>query len=238
MQKADRGTIFLNGVDALSPVMQMALLRIVTEGAFQPLGAHEVLTTTARIVAGSHCDLRDRVAEGRFRTDLYYALQVTELTMPPLRNRGTDVALLAEAFLREAATEHGKVARGIAPDAIVFLEAYDWPGNLPRLRNEITRMLILAQDVTLGADLISRHILQARDPQGEGHGTMPDFTQLDGTLKDRVEIMEMRILGETLTRLKWNKSRAAAELGLSRVGLRAKLDRYGIEPHASIAEED
>jgi two-component system response regulator HupR/HoxA len=67
---------------------------------------------------------------------------------------------------------------------------------------------------------------------------MPDFTQLDGTLKDRVEIMEMRILGETLTRLKWNKSRAAAELGLSRVGLRAKLDRYGIEPHASIAEED
>lgn len=238
LQKADRGTIFLNGIDSLSPSMQMQVLRVVTEGAFQPFGAHETMTTNIRIIAGAHRDLRDRVADGRFRTDLYYALQVTELTMPALRNRGSDIPLLAEAFLREAASEHAKVARGIAPDALAFLEAYQWPGNLPELRNEVTRMLILAQDVTLGADVISRHILQSRDPQGEGHGAIPDFSQLEGTLKDRVEIMEMRILGETLTRLKWNKSRAAAELGLSRVGLRAKLDRYGIEPHASIAEED
>jgi len=238
LQKADRGTIFLNGIDSLSPTIQMAVLRVVTEGAFQPFGAHETMTTNTRIIAGAHRDLRGRVTDGRFRTDLYYALQVTELTMPPLRNRGTDIALLAETYLSEAAKEHAKVARGIAPDAIAFLEAYDWPGNLPELRNEITRMLILAQDVTLGADVISRHILQARDPQGESNGYVPDFSQLEGTLKDRVEIMEMRILGETLTRLKWNKSRAAAELGLSRVGLRAKLDRYGIEPAASIAEED
>lgn len=238
LQKADRGTIFLNGVDALSPQMQMALLRVVTEGAFQPFGAHETLTTNTRIIAGAHRDLRARVSDGRFRTDLYYALQVTELTMPPLRARVDDIILLAERFLHEAATEHGKVARGIAPDAATFLEAYDWPGNLPELRNEIVRMLILAQDVTLGADLISRHILQARDPRDGERGSAPDFSQLDGTLKERVEIMEMRILGETLTRLKWNKSRAAVELGLSRVGLRAKLDRYGIEPHASISEED
>ena len=238
LQKADRGTIFLNGVDALSPTMQMALLRVVTEGAFQPFGAHETMTTGARLIAGAHRDLRDRVADGRFRTDLYYALQVTELQMPPLRNRTSDIPLLAEAFLHDAASEHGKVARGISADALTFLEAYDWPGNLPELRNEVTRMLILAQDVTLGADLISRHILQARDPREAGHGYIPDFSQLEGTLKDRVEIMEMRILGETLTRLKWNKSRAAAELGLSRVGLRAKLDRYGIEPAAQVAEED
>ena len=238
LQKADRGTVFLNGVDALSPSMQMALLRVVTEGAFQPFGAQETMTTNVRIIAGAHRDLRARVADNRFRTDLYYALQVTELTMPPLRARTPDITLLARQFLHDAAKEHGKVARDFAPEALSYFEAYDWPGNLPELSNEVTRMLILAQDVSLGADLISRHILQSRDPNGDSHGTVPDFTRLEGSLKERVEIMEMRILGETLTRLKWNKSRAAAELGLSRVGLRAKLDRYGIEPHSSVAEED
>lgn len=238
LQKAVRGTVFLNGIDTLSPAMQMALWRVVTEGAFQPYGAHETLTTNARILAGSHRDLRAMVAEGRFRSDLYYALQVTELTLPPLRARTDDIVLLAERFLHEAAQEHGKPARGFAPDAAAFLEGYDWPGNLPELRNEVTRMLILAQDVTLGADLISRPILQARDPREGAPQAAPDFSQLDGTLKERVEIMEMRILGETLTRLRWNKSRAAAELGLSRVGLRAKLDRYGIEPHASVSSEE
>ena len=240
LQKAARGTVFLNGIDTLSPAMQMALWRVVTEGAFQPYGAHETLTTNARILAGTHSDLRQMVTEGRFRSDLYYALQVTELALPPLRARADDIILLAERFLHEAAQEHGKPVRGLAADAIHFLEGYDWPGNLPELRNEVTRMLILAQDVTLGADLISRHILQSRDPRDGAtpHLAATDFSQLEGTLKDRVEIMEMRILGETLTRLRWNKSRAAAELGLSRVGLRAKLDRYGIEPHASIAEED
>lgn len=116
--------------------------------------------------------------------------------------------------------------------------AYDWPGNLPELRNEMLRMLILAQDMTLGPELISRAILQAGSQRDGERISGQDLCQLEGTLKDRVELMEMRILGETLTRLKWNKSRAAAELGLSRVGLRAKLERYGIEPHAAVAEED
>ncbi|MBY6091582.1 sigma-54-dependent transcriptional regulator [Pseudooceanicola sp. 502str34] len=238
LQKADRGTIFLNGVDTLSRDMQMALLRVATSGAFQPIGSHEQLTTSARIITGSHVDLRGAVAEGAFRNDLYYALAVTELTIPPLRARADDIPLLAERFVQEAASEHGKPVRGLSSEALLFLEAYDWPGNLPELRNEVTRMLILAQEVTLGAELISRHILQSRDPRAGERQPLPDFSQMDGTLKDRVEMIEMRILGETLTRMKWNKSRAAAELGLSRVGLRAKLDRYGIEPHATVSEEE
>jgi DNA-binding NtrC family response regulator len=105
-----------------------------------------------------------------------------------------------------------------------------WPGNLRELENEVTRMLIFAQDRVLGPELISRHILQA-DPSEDGADRSADqVLTAEGTLKDRVELIEMRILRETLTRLKWNKSRAAAELGLSRVGLRAKLDRYGITP--------
>jgi two-component system response regulator HupR/HoxA len=131
-------------------------------------------------------------------------------------------------MLYEAAARHGKSVRGLSEDAARFLSAYDWPGNLPELRNEMTRMLVYAQDPVLGSDLISRHILQAR-PGGSDPG---EDAVLSGTgpLKDRVEAIEKRILREVLTRQKWNKSRAAQELGLSRVGLRAKLDRYGLSP--------
>ena len=238
LQKADRGTVFLNGVDTLSPAMQIAVLRVVSEGAFLPVGSQETLTSKARIIAGAHADLREAVRQGTFRTDLYFRLAVTDLTLPPLRARSEDIGLIADHYLNEAAAEHGKPVRGISAAAIGFLENYDWPGNLAELRNEVLRMLIKAQDVTLGPELISRHILQAVPGTAEDDGLASEACGLDGTLKDRVEIMEMRILRETLTRLKWNKSRAAAELGLSRVGLRAKLDRYGIEPHALQAAED
>ena len=238
LQKADRGTLFLNGIDATSPAMQVALLRLVREGAFQPVGSHETLTSGARLLTGAHVDLRQQVADGAFRGDLYFALAVTELQVPPLRGRPGDIARLAERFLHDAAEEHGKPVRGFTDAALEFLENYDWPGNLPELRNEVIRMLIVAQDVMLGPELISRHILQAEPgDQGADRQAM-DLGTMDGTLKDRVEMMEMRILRETMTRMKWNKSRAASELGLSRVGLRAKLDRYGIEPHAATAEED
>ncbi|MDJ0630444.1 MAG: sigma-54 dependent transcriptional regulator [Rhodobacter sp.] len=238
LQKADRGSVFLNGVDSLSSAMQMAVLRFVREGAFQPIGSHETMTSGARLIAGSHRDLRDAVADGKFRGDLFYALSVTELHMPPLRGRPGDIARLAERYLHDAAESHGKPVRGLSDAALEFLETYDWPGNLPELRNEVVRMLIVAQDVTLGPELISRHILQAEPGDAGSDRRATDLGTADGTLKDRVEMMEMRILRETMTRLKWNKSRAAAELGLSRVGLRAKLDRYGIEPSAALTEED
>lgn len=240
LQKADRGTLFLNGIDTLSPAMQIALYRIVTEGSFQPVGGNETLTSSARIITGTHRDLRALVAAGQFRSDLFFSLATTELALPSLKARGDDIALVAERMLHEAAEQHGKPVRSFSRAVLDFFEAYDWPGNLPELRNEVTRMLILAQDLTLGPELISRHILQAGS-QKDGDGRLAgvsDLCTLEGSLKERVELMEMRILGETLTRLKWNKSKAAAELGLSRVGLRAKLDRYGIERHSAVTEED
>ena len=238
LQRADRGTVFLNGIDTLSRTMQMALLRLVREGAFQPVGSHETINCGARMIAGTHIDLRQAVADGTFRGDLFFALSVTELQMPPLRARPGDIALIAERFLHEAAEHHGKPVRGLSDAALEFLEGYDWPGNLPELRNEVIRMLIVAQDVMLGPELISRHILQAEPGDAGADRRAMQLGTMEGTLKDRVEMMEMRILRETMTRTKWNKSRAATELGLSRVGLRAKLDRYGIEPHAAQVEED
>lgn len=239
MQRADRGTLFLNGIDSLSPTVQMALLRVLTEGGFTPVGGHEVLTSNLRLIAGAHRDLANLVAEGQFRADLYFALSTTELVVPPLRGRPGDIALLSQHLLVEASASHGKPVHGFDQAALSFLEGYDWPGNLRELSNEVIRMLIRAQDPILGADLISRPILQA--PPGEGGADRSAQGALtgEGSLKDRVEMVEMRILRETLTRHRWNKSRAAAELGLSRVGLRAKLDRYGVQrPGQTMADEE
>jgi two-component system response regulator HupR/HoxA len=239
LQKADRGTLYLGGVETLSPRMQMALLRVLREGAFLPLGAHESVRTNLRLICGLTGDLRALMAEGRLRADLGYAISAGEIVVPPLRGRRGDVAILATAYLFDAAATHGKQVRGFDDAALHFLENYDWPGNLRELENEVTRMLIFAQDQSLGADLIARHILQA-DPSDDGADRRLDpILTRDGTLKDRVELVEMRILRETLTRHRWNKSRAAAELGLSRVGLRAKIDRYGIEdPSGQTALEE
>ncbi len=230
LQKADRGTLFLNGVEALSPRMQMLLMRVATEGTFTPLGGHEAQTTNARLLTGAHGDLARAVEEGTFREDLYYALATTELAVPPLRARLEDLPVLAQHRLFELGATHNKPVNGLSDLAIEFLSNYAWPGNLREFDNELARMLIAAQDVLLGPELISRHILQA-DPSLNPTSEQGDAEILsgEGTLRERVERIEMRILRETLTRLKWNKSRAAAELGLSRVGLRAKLDRYGIQ---------
>ncbi|CAM5414988.1 sigma-54 dependent transcriptional regulator [Frigidibacter albus] len=239
VQKADRGTLFVEGVEQASPALQLALWRLVEEGSFSPLGGQEVLTTNLRLIAGAGADLPARVADGRFRLDLYYALAVAELALPPLRARRGDIALLAQHFLAELAAAHGKAAHGFAPAALEFLENYDWPGNLRELFNEVTRMLVFAQSPVLGAERISRPILQALPSESGADRVAQSVLVADGTLKDRVELIEMRILRETLTRHRWNKSRAAVELGLSRVGLRAKLDRYGImDPSGHLQDEE
>ncbi|MCU4654194.1 sigma 54-interacting transcriptional regulator [Roseibacterium sp. SDUM158016] len=226
--RASRGTLYLGGIEHLSPSLQLWLSRMLATSSCTPVGATEPGRMDIRLICGTGRDLRRAVAEGRFRAELYHQVAVGTLDVPSLDARREDVALLAQHMLFEVAARHGKSVRGLNAEAMEFLAAYDWPGNLPELRNEVTRMLIYAQDPVLGPDLVSRHILQARP----GAADPGEDAVLEGTgpLKDRVEAIEKRILREVLTRLKWNKSRAAQELGLSRVGLRAKVDRYGLCP--------
>ncbi len=226
--RASRGTLFLNGIDTLDPDAQLWLSQILRTQNFTAVGATDAQRMDLRLICGSASDLRLAVAEGEFRAELFHAIAVGTLQVPALSERPDDIPLLAQHLLFEAAARHGKTVRGVSENAMRFLAAYDWPGNLPELKNEMTRMLVYAQDPVLGSELISRHILQAKPG-----GTDPEEDAVltgTGPLKDRVEAIEKRILREALTRLKWNKSRAAQELGLSRVGLRAKLDRYGLSP--------
>ncbi|WP_375731185.1 helix-turn-helix domain-containing protein [Azospirillum sp. B506] len=155
--------------------------------------------------------------------------------MPPLRDRPDDIPVLARHILERLSAAHGKPVAGFAPDTLACLEAYGWPGNVREMQNEIMRMLVLCEGDVLGADLLSDPVLRGAAlnarPASPEDGPLPplDLIGQGGPLKSRIERVEAGILMETLVRCRWNKSKAADELGLSRMGLRAKLERYGIE---------
>lgn len=235
IRKADRGTLYLSGIDALSHALQQRLLRLLREGLFETDDGVDPERSMIRLIASTHAVPEDLSERGILDPAFYYALSVAELSVPPLRSRKSDIPLLARQALDEAVQTHSKTVHAISDEALGFLTSYAWPGNLRELKNEITRMLIHAQEPVLGAELVSRKILQA-DPAQRDDGSDRIIAEA-GPLKDRIEALEARILRETLTRQRWNKSRSAAELGLSRVGLRAKLERYGIAPQTNEREE-
>ncbi len=214
-EQANGGTIFLDEIGETSPTFQVKLLRVLQE---------------VRVISATNRDLREEVRRGRFREDLYYRLAAFTLTMPPLRERASDIPAIAQRILAKAQLELGKRA-DFSRAALAALSAYRWPGNVRELNNEIYRALALARDPTLGAELLSPHVLHAASDEQEQQ-EIDLMNRLDGTLKDRLDGLEARIIKACLARHRWNKSRAAKELGLSRVGLRAKLSRYNLEPEA------
>lgn len=231
-ERANGGTVFLDEIGEVSPAFQVKLLRVLQEGEIRPLGSGRTRNVDVRIIAASNKDLETEVREGRFREDLYYRLATVVIPLPPLRKRREDIPLLAENLLSSAMQSLGKSVKGFKEEALACMQAYHWPGNVRELQNEVRHMLVMANEDELGADLLSPRVLHAA-PRGEAP-VVEHLAGLQGTLKDRVEALEARILRETLIRHRWNKSRAARELGLSRVGLRSKLERYGLE-HAEQA---
>ena len=224
---ADGGTVFLDEIGEISPAFQVKLLRVLQEGEIRPLGSNQRRKVDVRVVAATNRDLEADVRAGRFREDLYYRLATFTIELPPLRERRDDIAVLAHALLDDLQRQLGKSVKGISRETLACLEAYHWPGNVRELQNELKRMLVLAEDDTLAADLLSPRILQgAAEEETEDLGII---RQTEGSLKERMENLEARIVKETLIRHRWNKTRAAEELGLSRVGLRSKLERYGLE---------
>ena len=230
-QRADGGTVFLDEIGEVSPAFQVKLLRVLQEGEIRPVGSRQTRKVDIRVIAATNRDLEAEVRAGRFREDLFYRLSTVTIHAPPLRDRIEDVPVLAEMLLDKAQRQLGKSVRGLSDEAVACMMAYHWPGNVRELQNEIQQLLVMGPEGgEIGADLLSQRILRAVP------GDVLDDTDdaeligtLDGTLRERIESLEARILRETLIRHRWNKSRAAKELGLSRVGLRSKLERYGLE---------
>lgn len=228
-ETADGGTVFLDEIGETSPEFQVKLLRVLQTGEFRPVGSNQTRHTDVRIVAATNRDLEQEVHAGRFRADLYYRLAEITVTLPPLRERPVDIEPLTDHLVDQQGKALGRPGvTGPDGDTLACLQRYEWPGNIRELNNVVKQMLVLSDGNQLTPDLLPRHVRLGVASSDQPEQTLSSLPA-EGSLRDRVEAMEAAILHETLMRHRWNKSRAAEELGLSRVGLRGKLERYGIE---------
>jgi two-component system response regulator HupR/HoxA len=232
-ERANGGTVFLDEIGEISPAFQVKLLRVLQNGEIRPVGASKPMKVDVRVIAASNKNLEDEVQAGRFREDLYYRLAAVTVFLPALRDRSMDIPVIAANYLEKTSVGFGKLTGGLNDEALAALLRYSWPGNIRELQNELQRALIMAaEQQKIGVDLLSPRIVRAAPAAAalaaEADNDV-DIAGMAGTLKDRIEVLEERVLRETLIRHRWNKSHAAKELGLSRVGLRLKLQRYGLE---------
>jgi two-component system response regulator HupR/HoxA len=223
---ADGGTVFLDEISDVSASFQVSLLRFLQGGEVKPLGSDKIVHANVRIIAASNRPLAQMVEQGEFRRDLYYRLKGFALHIPPLRARREDIPTLTDFFVEKYAGVVGRRVIGITQLALARLQAYSWPGNVRELESEIRRAVALAES---GGYISDRNLSEVFDniPIQEDPIAAADVGE--GSLKDMVELLEQRVLSATLTRLRWNQSRAAEALGLSRVGLANKIKRYGLD---------
>jgi transcriptional regulator with GAF, ATPase, and Fis domain len=212
IELASGGVLFLDEVSEMSPMAQAKFLRFLQEREFQRLGGTRLLKANVRVIAASNRDLRKAVEQRTFREDLFYRLQVFDIEIPPLCERASDIPLLAEAFLEEFSKTAGGPPATLTRGAMDDLLAHPWPGNVRELRNVLERAAILAD----GGLITSEHLSLRM------HSAVP----LPPTT-DICEI-ERRMIEQVLRETAWNKSRAAARLGLTRTQLYVRLRRYGL----------
>lgn len=229
-QRADGGTVFLDEIGETSPLFQVKLLRVLEAREVRPVGSTRAVPVDVRVICATHRDLEAEMHAGRFREDLYYRIAESTLTLAPLRARADDVALIAQRLLDDTVNARGCPPMRWSDSAMQCLRTYSWPGNIRELRNEVGRAVALSDTSVIEADTLSLRVGGGVTARNGAHGAF-DMMTLPGTgsLQDRLDAVEAVILKETLARLRWNKSQAARELGVSRVGLRAKLARHGLE---------
>jgi transcriptional regulator with GAF, ATPase, and Fis domain len=223
-EAADQGTLFLDEIGDASGLLQMKLLRALQEGEARRVGDTRVRRLDVRVVSATHRGLEEAVAAGAFRADLYYRLNAVRLRLPPLRERGHDVVLLARHFIARAARGCGIDPPSMAPSLASRLLAYPWPGNVRELANGCAYAVKVAG---------------ARGTVEPAHWPEQDWVPAAACprgLHAETRALEERRLREALDRSRWNKSRAARALGLSRQGLLKKLRRYGLVDLAGSTE--
>lgn len=213
LELANQGTVFLDEIGEMSLALQVKILRFLQERVIERVGASEQIGLDLRIVAATNSDLKRKIQEGAFREDLYYRLSVVAISLPPLRERGEDIFLLAEHYLSRFCKENNKQIKGFGREAIKALAEYSWPGNVRELENKLKRAVILANNhqITLG-DL---GLEAGKDNQ----------TRL---LKKAREQLDIKFIQEALAKNKGNVSQAAKEIGISRVSFYDLMRKYRI----------
>jgi Nif-specific regulatory protein len=220
-EEAHNGTIFLDEVSELSASAQAKLLRVLQEKQFQPLGSSRVITTNARVIAATNRHLEECIAAGRFRNDLYYRLSVFPIYLPPLRDRGNDIILLADHFVLKYSKEMGKPVKRISTSVIEVFLSHQWPGNVRELENCIERAILLTE----GDAIEMIHLppsLQAKMREG-------DPTE-KGRLSTVILSQERSLILEALKETRGNQSQAARLLGTTKRIIQYKIQKLGIDP--------
>jgi len=222
---ADGGTIFLDEIGEMSPLMQVKLLRVLQEGEFRPVGGSRNQQVNVRVIASTNRDLSEEIKKGQFREDLYYRINVFQITPPPLRQRKDDILSLANHFLEKYSSKNNKQVPTLTPQALDLLMQFNWSGNVRELENEMER----AQAMVGGGKTISCEFLSDKIKRlGDGHD--PGGAEgLAGTLKEAVRRVERHMIHEALESSGGNQTKAAKVLGLSRQGLLNKVAAYNIQ---------
>jgi len=222
---ADRGTIFLDEIGELTVETQVALLRVLQEREFERVGGNRPIRVDVRVIAATNRDLSTAIAEGKFRADLFYRLNVLPVAVPPLREHKEDIRPLVQHFLRQHARARGRELRTIDEATMRILERYSWPGNVRELQNVIERWAALGES---GEIVIDESWLPGVGAGGEPSAERPAIVaERPATLLDHVEAVERRVIHETLMAVHGNQSEAARRLGMSRGSLLARLRKYG-----------
>jgi Nif-specific regulatory protein len=219
---ADKGTLFLDEIGETTPTLQAKLLRALQESEIRPVGAMYTKQVDVRVIAATNRDLQEEVKAGRFREDLYYRLNVFPIHLPPLRERGEDVALLADYFLKRACREFGRPAASFSPEASSLLLSYRWPGNIRELQNEVQRIVIHGVP---GEFVLPEHLADRIARAGD---LLQRINPTRGGLREMMDQVERWLLLDTLRECDNNKTRAAVVLKITREGLHKKLARHGL----------
>jgi DNA-binding NtrC family response regulator len=230
---ADGGTLFLDEINSASPAMQVKLLRVLQERAFEPVGSNETKQVDVRVILATNVDLQQMVNEGKFRQDLYYRINVVSIRMPNLRERLGDIALLANHFLRHFCKETGREIVGFSEAAIALMARYNWPGNVRELENAVERAVVLCRrpqiDVEDLPETIQYFTPQASGPRLQGSVESNEDFSTPMSLEAALEGPERRIIEAALKRNAWNRQLTAAELDINRTTLYKKMRKYRLD---------
>jgi len=231
-EMADGGTLFLDEIGDIPLSVQVKLLRVLQEGTIERIGSTTSRTVDVRVIAATHRDLPALIREGRFREDLYYRLNVVAISLPPLRERPSDIPALVDHFLRKHSALAGRPVMGIEPDALEALRRWRFPGNVRELENLIERAIVLADGVALSRMDFPEHIFEP-EPVVSSERTEALVKGADpgmqGSLEEQVARLETTLIQAALKKTGGNKSAAARELGLTERAIRYKIRKYGLE---------
>ncbi|RKY74898.1 PEP-CTERM-box response regulator transcription factor [candidate division KSB1 bacterium] len=222
LEVANGGTVFLDEIGELSPALQVKILRFLQEKEIERVGGRTPIQLDVRVIAATNRDLNNEIETGRFRSDLYYRLSVITINLPPLRERGDDVILLANSFLHKFAREYGKSNYRFDVESLKLMQQYHWPGNVRELENKVKRAVIMAE-----GNIITPEDLGLSISEGTAKKS----------LRELVTELEKKTIAEALQRNKGNISQTARELKITRTTLYDLLKKYNIKPKKMLFRE-